>query len=83
MNQYKKHISSFDIVMMKRDGMSNAKIAEMTGRPESVIADILKSYDKQAKIYAGASFGKNVTAKKRHSNNPMHPERNSQYKEPS
>ena len=78
----RKHYSTFDLAMLKRDGLSFAEISEKTGIDIEEVKDRIRRYHRQGRAYAGESYARNVSTQgKVKGNSRKHPERNSQYAE--
>ncbi len=78
----KKHYSTFDLAMMRKDHMTHAEIAEKTGIPVDEVKARIRNYHKQGTHYSMESFFKNEKKRGRgHYNSDKHPERNSRFAE--
>lgn len=76
------HFSTFDLVRMKElDRMPMDVIVAKTGLDADEIKHRIKEYHRGMRYYAGESYQRNHAKGKVHTNDPKHPERNSQYAE--
>ena len=78
----RKHYNTFDLAMMKRDGLSCAEISAKTGIDEDEVRARIRHYHRQGVSFAAESHQRHkLKDGKSHSNSGKHPERNSQYAE--